>query len=101
MVRHKGFRRLCTNLAGFCYLYPGELLERWHLAHHRHTNQPGLDPDVVTVEQMDSSRFRWVRALVQLRLLNNAVYMVCANSIHAHVILWVRTGELRVFANGA
>lgn len=99
MLKHKGFRRLCTNLAGFFYLYPGELLERWHQAHHRHTNQEGWDPDIVTVDQFHRAEYRWFRALMQMRIVNNFVYFLCSNTVHANVVLWIRSDELKVFAN--
>lgn len=101
IVRNKGFRRLCTNLAGLFFLYPGELLERWHMAHHRHTNQAGEDPDVITVQQFSAPRYWLLRALMNLRVLNNFVYFLFANTVHANVILWFRTDELKSLAGAS
>ena len=95
MLKHKGFRRACTNLAGFFFLYPGEFLERWHLAHHRHTHQEGRDPDVVTLSEFQGRRYRWIRLLAQLRIINQIVYLMVANSLHANTVLWIRTKELK------
>lgn len=97
MLKHKGFRRFCTNLAGFFFLYPGELLERWHLAHHRHTHQEGKDPDVVTWDDFQGARFWILRQLDRIGLMNQVFYFFVSNSIHGNIVLWVRTRDLKVF----
>lgn len=101
MLRHKGFRRFSTNLAGFFFLYPGELLERWHLAHHRHTHQQGQDPDVMTLEEFQGARYWLIRQLAKIGMLNQFLYSLVSNSMHGNVVLWIRTRELKVFAGGA
>ena len=44
--KSKKMNRIAAFLAGIAFIYPPSIFRDFHFTHHRHTHEPGLDPEI-------------------------------------------------------
>lgn len=57
--RNRAANEIVATLAGFVLLLPANYFRFFHYAHHRHTNNPKLDPELLTPKPASTSEYIW------------------------------------------
>lgn len=51
--------RLVGTLAGFLLVLPPKAFRAFHVAHHRHVQDPARDPELAAAEPLTRTRYAW------------------------------------------
>ncbi|MDE0309166.1 MAG: fatty acid desaturase [Acidiferrobacterales bacterium] len=118
--RSRGWNNIVAAVAGFILILPANYFRHFHFEHHRHTNDPARDPELLTEKPRTFPGYMWTMTgltsywLPQIRLLlhhasGNVNSKFIPKSAHRaiqreariHLALYVAIGAVSIYLQSA